>query len=142
MVDAVRDRVEVSTHGETWHVTAGSFDGALAYARERFDDPVVLSRKDRGRWWPRVTLVVTEDPAYAASAPSLEDLAHPRGRRTRRARGRAGPEAAVEDGGPTPTCPRCWRRCSPARTARPRLAPGPAAASGQLTREARVSRGR
>jgi len=77
MVEAVRDRVEVSSHGETWHVTAGSFDGALAYARERFDEPVVLSRKDRGRWWPRVTLVVTEDHSYAASAPSLDELAHP-----------------------------------------------------------------
>ena len=77
MVDAVRDRVEVSWHGEAWHITAGSFDGALDYARERFGDPVVLSRKDRGRWWPRVTLVVTEDRARAASAPSLEDLAHP-----------------------------------------------------------------
>ena len=77
MVEAVRDRVEVSSHGETWHVTAGSFDDALAYARERFDAPVVLSRRDRGRWWPRVTLEVTEDPAYAASAPSLEELAHP-----------------------------------------------------------------
>ena len=77
MVDAVRDRVEVSWHGEAWHITAGSFDGALGYARERFDDPVVLSRKDRGRWWPRVTLVVTEDQSRAASAPALEDLAHP-----------------------------------------------------------------
>ena len=86
MVDAVRDRVEVSSHGETWHVTAGSFDGALAYVRERFDEPVVLSRKDRGRWWPRVTLVVTEDRSYAASAPSLDELAHPG--RTRRTRGR------------------------------------------------------
>ena len=69
MVEAVRDRVEVSWHGEAWHITAGSFDGALGYARERFGDPVVLSRKDRGRWWPRVTLVVTEDQARAASAP-------------------------------------------------------------------------
>ena len=77
MVEAVRDRVEVASHGDTWHVTAGSFDGALAYARERFDEPVVLSRKDRGRWWPRVTLVVTEDRSYAASAPSLDELAHP-----------------------------------------------------------------
>jgi hypothetical protein len=77
MVDALRERVEVSAHGGTWHVTAGSFDGALAYVRERFDDPVVLSRRDRGRWWPRVTLVVTEDRSYAASAPSLDDLAHP-----------------------------------------------------------------
>ena len=77
MVDAVRDRVELSSHGETWHVTAGSFDGAMAFVRERFDAPVVLSRKDRGRWWTRVTLVVTEDPSYAASAPSLDELAHP-----------------------------------------------------------------
>ena len=77
MVDAVRDRVEVSTHGDTWHVTAGCFASALAYARERFDEPVVLSRKDRGRWWARVTLVVTDDPAYAASAPPLDALAHP-----------------------------------------------------------------
>jgi len=77
MVEAVRDRVEVSWHGEAWHITAGSFDGALGYARERFGDPVVLSRKDRGRWWPRVTLVVTQDQARAASAPPLEDLAHP-----------------------------------------------------------------
>jgi hypothetical protein len=77
MVEAVRDRVEVSWHAGSWHITAGSFDDALAYARERFDDPVILSRKDRGRWWPRVTLVVTEDRSYAASAPSLDDLAHP-----------------------------------------------------------------
>lgn len=77
MVEAVRDRVEVSWHGEAWHITAGSFDGALGYARERFGDPVVLSRKDRGRWWPRVTLVVTEDRSYAASAPPLDELARP-----------------------------------------------------------------
>lgn len=89
MVEAVRDRVEVAWHpqerggehsGEhagTWQVTAGSFDAALDYARERFGDPVVLSRKDRGRWWPRVTIEVTEDPSYAAAAPPLEELAHP-----------------------------------------------------------------
>ena len=85
MVEAVRDRVEVGwhagehggAHGGTWQVTAGSFEAALAYARERFTDPVVLSRKDRNRWWPRVTIEVTEDPSYAASAPPLEELAHP-----------------------------------------------------------------
>jgi hypothetical protein len=77
MMGAVRDRVEVSSHDGTWQVTAGSFDDALAYARERFDAPVVLSRRDRGRWWPRVTLEITEDPACAASAPSLDELAHP-----------------------------------------------------------------
>ena len=85
MVEAVRDRVEVAwhphergeEHGGTWQVTAGSFDAALEYARERFGDPIVLSRKDRSRWWPRVTIEVTEDPSYAAAAPPLEELAHP-----------------------------------------------------------------
>lgn len=77
MWDAVRDRIEVSGHGQTWHVTAGSFDSALDYASDRFGDPIVLERKDRDRWWPRVTLTVTTDAALAASAPNLEDLAQP-----------------------------------------------------------------
>lgn len=77
MMEALRDRVEVSGSEPTWQVTAGSFDTALAYARERFDDPVVLARSDRDRWWPRVTLTVTTDPALASSAPPLEDLARP-----------------------------------------------------------------
>ena len=47
--DAVRDRVEVSGDGPTWEVTAGSFDSALAYAREAYGDPVVLARRDRVR---------------------------------------------------------------------------------------------
>lgn len=75
MWDAVRDRVEVSGHGQTWRVTAGSFEAALEYARSRFGDPVVLRREDRNRWWPRVTLTVSTDPA--ASAPPLEELARP-----------------------------------------------------------------
>lgn len=75
--EALRDRIEVSGTGPTWEVTAGSFDGALAYARQRFGEPVVLARRDRDRWWPRVTLTVTTDPALAASAPSLEAMARP-----------------------------------------------------------------
>jgi len=75
--DAVRDRIEVSGHGPTWQVTAGSFDSALAYARGRFDDPVVLARKDRDRWWPRVAVTVTTDPTLAASAPVLDEIARP-----------------------------------------------------------------
>ena len=75
--DAVRDRIEVSGHGRTWQVTAGSFDSALAYARDRFGDPVVLARKDRDRWWPRVAVTVTTDPSLAASAPALEEIARP-----------------------------------------------------------------
>ena len=77
MWDALRDRVEVSGHGPTWEVTAGTFDSALTYARERFGDPVVLRRADRGRWWPRVTLTVTTDPEIAATAPPLDELATP-----------------------------------------------------------------
>ncbi len=77
MIEALRDRVEVSGEEPTWHVTAGSFDTALGYARERFGDPVVLARSDRDRWWPRVTLTVTTDRALAADAPDLEELAHP-----------------------------------------------------------------
>lgn len=77
MWDAVRDRVEVSGHGPTWQVTAGSFDSALAFAREAFGDVAVLTRRDRDRWWPRVTLTVTNDAAEAATAPPLEELARP-----------------------------------------------------------------
>ncbi len=75
--DALRDRVEVSGIGPEYQVTAGSFDTALAYARERFDEPVVLGRQDRARWWPRVTLTVSTDPARAAAAPPLAELAAP-----------------------------------------------------------------
>lgn len=75
--EAIRDRVEVSRHEETWRVTAGSFESALAYARKRFGDPVVLYRRDRTRYWPRVTLEISTDPARAADAPPLEELAKP-----------------------------------------------------------------
>jgi hypothetical protein len=92
MWSAVRDRVEVGGDGRTWHVTAASFDAALAYARDRFDDPAVLARKDRSRWWPRVTLTVTTDATLAQQAPALGDLAGPvvpvRTRRSRRAEAR------------------------------------------------------
>src|SRR6478735_9766516 len=71
----LRNRVEVSWHHETWHVTASSFDTALAYANDRFDDPVVLSRHDHGRRRVRVTLDVTTDQGRASQAPPLEALA-------------------------------------------------------------------
>jgi len=77
MWGAVRDRVEVSGQGPTWEVTAGSFDSALAFVRERFGDAAVLSRRDRNRWWPRVTLTVTTDSTLAATAPRLEDIESP-----------------------------------------------------------------
>jgi len=74
MLSAVQERIEVSGHEPTWRVTAGTFDAALAYAREAWDDPVVLARETRGRWWPRVTLTVTTDWSQAATAPTLEQL--------------------------------------------------------------------
>jgi hypothetical protein len=77
MVADLRDRVEVSWHHDTWHVTAGSFDSALNYVETRFDDASVLARRDHGRRWPRVTLEVSTDPALAAKAPPLIELAHP-----------------------------------------------------------------
>lgn len=73
----LRDRVEVSWHHDTWHVTASSFDSALHYVETRFDDATVLARRDHGRRWPRVTLEVSTDPALAATAPPLIELAHP-----------------------------------------------------------------
>ncbi len=73
----LRDRVEVSWHHDTWHVTASSFESALDYVEARFDDAAVLARRDHGRRWPRVTLEVSTDPAVAAKAPPLTELAHP-----------------------------------------------------------------
>ena len=61
----------------TWEVTGGSFESAASYAQDAFDDPVVVDRRDRSRWWPRVTLTVTTDPELAATAPPLESLFDP-----------------------------------------------------------------
>lgn len=69
---AIPPRIEVAGHGPTLRITAGSFDAALADARERLDDPVVLDCELRHRFWPRVTLTVTTDPELAATAPALE----------------------------------------------------------------------
>ena len=73
----LRDRVEVSCHDDTWHVTASSFESALKYVETRWDGAAVLARHDHGRRWPRVTLEVSTDPALAAKAPPLTELAHP-----------------------------------------------------------------
>ena len=69
---AIPPRIEVAGHGPTLRITAGSFDAALADARERLDDPVVLDCELRHRFWPRVTLIVTTDQELAATAPALE----------------------------------------------------------------------
>ena len=73
--EAIPDRIEVSGHGPTWRVTGGSFESALAFAQEAFGDTVVVAREDRSRWWPRVTLTVTQDPELAAEAPPVETFA-------------------------------------------------------------------
>jgi hypothetical protein len=75
--EAIPDRIEVSGHAPTWQVTGGSFESVVSFARQAFGDPAVVARQDRGRWWPRVTLTVTTDPALAAVAPPLEALAQP-----------------------------------------------------------------
>jgi hypothetical protein len=75
LFEAIPDRIEVSGHEPTWQVTGGSFDDAVSFANDAFDQPVVIARQDRRRWWPRVTLTVTTDPALAADAPPLAELA-------------------------------------------------------------------
>ena len=75
MFEAIPERIEVSGHRPTWRVTGGSFEAALAYAREAFGGAAVVAREDRGRWWPRVTVTVTVDPALVAAAPPLGSFA-------------------------------------------------------------------
>ncbi len=72
----ITDRIEVSGHHPTWRITGGSFESVVSFARDAFDDPVAVDREDRGRWWPRVTVTVTKDPALASVAPPFELLAH------------------------------------------------------------------
>lgn len=71
---AIPPRIEVTGHGPTVRITAGSFEAALDYARERFDAPGVLGCDVRHRFWPRVTLTVATDPELAGSAPPLEEV--------------------------------------------------------------------
>lgn len=77
LFEAIPDRIEVSGHSPTWRVTGGSFESVVSFAQDAFDDPVVLAREDRNRWWPRVTVTVTTDPVLASAAPPFELLAHP-----------------------------------------------------------------
>jgi hypothetical protein len=93
LFEAIPERIEVSGHEPTWRVTGGSFESVLAFAREAYDDPTVIGREDRSRWWPRVTLTVTTDPALAAEAPPLDTFA-------------ADPEPAPAPAVPAPAEPR------------------------------------
>jgi hypothetical protein len=78
LLEAIPERIEVAGRSPTWRVTGGSFEAVVRFVEEAFESPVVLGRQDRGRWWPRVTLTVTTDPAAAAHAPAIEELADPR----------------------------------------------------------------
>jgi hypothetical protein len=75
LFDSIPDRIEVSGQEPTWRVTAGSYEAAVAFAEEAFGEAVVVAREDRSRWWPRVTLTVTTDPALAGTAPAPGTLA-------------------------------------------------------------------
>ena len=77
LLEAIPERIEVSGTAPIWQVTGGSFESAASFAQDAFDDPVVIDRSDRSRWWPRVTLTVTTDPELAATAPPLESLLDP-----------------------------------------------------------------
>jgi hypothetical protein len=77
LFEAIPERIEVSGQAPTWEVTGGSFESAATYAEEAFDEAVVIERRDRSRWWHRVTLTVTTDPELVATAPPLESLVAP-----------------------------------------------------------------
>ena len=107
MFEAIPERIEVSGHQPTWRVTGGSFESALDFAREAFGASAVLAREDRGRWWPRVTLTVTVDPALVATAPPLElftdyypGFDEPEARVGKHAARVDEPEARVDEGAP------------------------------------------
>ena len=75
--EAITRRIEMSGHAPTWCITGPSFEAAWSFAQEVVDEPAVIDRHDHGRWWPRVTLTVTNDPALKAQAPSLDQLRTP-----------------------------------------------------------------
>src|SRR3954462_15865507 len=62
LFEAIPERIEGSGQAPTWEVTGGSFESAATYAEQAFDEAVVIERRDRSRWWRRVTLTVTNDP--------------------------------------------------------------------------------
>jgi hypothetical protein len=94
LFEAIPERIEVSGQAPTWRVTGGSFESVLRYAREAYGDAAVIAREDRTRWWPRVTLTVTTDPALVAAAPDPEVFATP------------SQPAATDDDAGEPTPPR------------------------------------
>jgi hypothetical protein len=64
-------------HAPTWRITGPTFDAAWQFAQKALDHPIVTDREDRTRWWTRVTITVTTDPALAETAPPMEELRKP-----------------------------------------------------------------
>jgi hypothetical protein len=105
LIEAIPERIEVSGGRPTWQITGGSFESVVAYAERAFGRTAVLSRRDRSRWWPRVTLTVTTDPHLAAQAPPLESLSHPEPVPERQPEPEAKPEARATVVEPEPVLP-------------------------------------
>jgi hypothetical protein len=78
VLEAIPRRIEMSGHAPTWRITGASFDAVVAFAEEVLPrEAVVVAREDRTRWWPRVTLTLSVDPALVAAAPPAEELRRP-----------------------------------------------------------------
>ena len=75
--EAIPRRIEMTGTAPTWRITGPDFDAVWEFAQQVLDDPVVIDREDRNRWWPRVTLTLTTDPELARHAPPLEELRKP-----------------------------------------------------------------
>jgi hypothetical protein len=78
VLEAIPRRIEMSGHAPTWRITGASFDAVVAFAEEVLPrEAVVVAREDRTRWWPRVTLTLSVDPALVAAAPPDDELRRP-----------------------------------------------------------------
>ena len=78
VLEAIPRRIEMSGQEPTWRITGASFDEVCAFARDAVPhDAVVVARVGHHRWWPRVTLTFSVDPALTADAPPVEKLRHP-----------------------------------------------------------------
>ena len=65
--EAIPRRIEMTGTTPTWRITGPDFDAVWEFAQQVLDDPVVIDREDRNRWWPRVTLTVWSTPRRNAS---------------------------------------------------------------------------
>jgi hypothetical protein len=68
---AIPVRIELSGHGSSWTVTAGSFTAAVEFAAERFGSFAITGCRLRDGLWRRLTLWVSTDPADIARARTM-----------------------------------------------------------------------